>query len=192
MSTSNGIQSFVELNITTVHKAQSDESKVETQLKQTNKALSIEESKIVMFRKMIANGTATNDVLSFIKNQTTNKRAGPSTHKGLIKTAMRSKLNDACAYKVRLRRKRRHLKKQLSYIVKDRPREEFREHIEEMKAKTKMVKYRETEKNNKKLAHILNKYKNITHTGTQNQSDLPIPSDVCELLSEVNVFKEPL
>ena len=89
MDTSTSNQNFVETDMTTVRKAQSDESEVETQLKQTNKALSIEESKIVMFRKMIAKGTATNDVLSFVRNQTAKKRAGPSTHRRLIKTAMR-------------------------------------------------------------------------------------------------------
>lgn len=192
METSNGVQDVVEFDMTTVHSAHSDESKVEAQLKKTNKALSVEESKIDMFRKMIAKGTATNDVLSFVKNQATNKRAGPSTHRKFIKTAMRSKLNDACAYVVRLRRTRRHLIKQLSYTMRDRPRRVFSERIRGMKEKSKTVKRKETERNNKKLSHLLNKYKNITHTGSQNERNLQIPPDVNELLSGVNVFKEQL
>ena len=82
-------------------------------MKKTNKALSVQEARIVMFKRMIARGTATNDVMSFAKNQAACKKAGRGTYQKLLHTAMRSKLDDACAYTVRLRRQRRQLRKQL-------------------------------------------------------------------------------
>ena len=88
---------------------------MEEQLKGTCKRLNETEAVVEMFSQMIRNGVATNDVRNFVAKQSDMKKANNKYDLKLSKTAMRRKLNDACAQASRLRR----TKKEIESILTD-------------------------------------------------------------------------
>ena len=79
--------------MTTSIKKKSDKP-VEKQLKDTVLKLTETNANVKMFRRMIRERVATNDVRSFITNQHSMKRAPGRLDYKLLKNSMRAKLND--------------------------------------------------------------------------------------------------
>ena len=89
------------------------ERTVEERLKSVVLKLAEVDSNTEMFRVMIRDGVATNEVRSFVSKQTAMKRTTNKIDKSLIRSIMRSKLRDSCAYATRLRQRRGRLKEHL-------------------------------------------------------------------------------
>ena len=87
--------------------------RVEQQLLETMVKLTDTEMSISLFSKMIRNGTATNDVYNFVRKQSELRKASNSIDHKLLKVTMRQKLNDACSYAHRLRRRKEEIKRLL-------------------------------------------------------------------------------
>ena len=85
--------------------------RVEKQLLETVVKLTETEMSISLFSKMIRNGIATNDVYNFVNKQCGLRKASNKIDYKLLRVTMRQKLNDACSYANRLRRKKEDLKK---------------------------------------------------------------------------------
>ena len=87
---------------------------VEELLEKTCKKLSETEVNIRLFKKMVHNGVATNDVRNFVSKQAELKRTNHRLNESLTKNAMKEKFIDACA----LARKLRHEKIALKDLLK--------------------------------------------------------------------------
>ena len=98
--------------MTTPTKRESERT-VEERLRNVVLKLAEVDSNTEMFRVMIRDGVATNEVRSFVSKQTAMKRTTNKIDKSLIRSIMRSKLRDSCAYATRLRQRRGRLKEQL-------------------------------------------------------------------------------
>ena len=83
---------------------------VEGKLWDTFRALAGTEGKIYMFSTLKALGLATNDVRNFVSKQTMHKKVEMNVDVKLKKSAMQSKLRDACAYAKRLRQDKNYLR----------------------------------------------------------------------------------
>ena len=98
--------------MTTVQHVQRDK-KVEKQLKETILKLTETEANITLFRSMIAEKVATNDVRSFVVKQMNLKKSRAKFDSRVLRTAMKSKLDDALCYANRLRQQRSKLRSKL-------------------------------------------------------------------------------
>ena len=87
--------------------AKGKRKRVEQQLFETAVKLTEAEINISLFSKMIRNGIATNDVYNFVRTQTGLRKSSNKLDHKLLRVTMRQKLNDACAYAHRLRRKKK-------------------------------------------------------------------------------------
>ena len=79
---------------------------MEKLLKDTVFKLTETNANVRMFRRMIKERVATNDIRTFLSSQMAMKRAPSKLDLKLLKQLMRSKLNDLCAYAKRLRQLR--------------------------------------------------------------------------------------
>ena len=79
---------------------------VEQQLTDITKKLAGTEMNIKLFSQMIRTGIGTNDAYNHAKKQSMLKKSSRQFDAKLLKTNMRMKLNDACAYAHRLRQAR--------------------------------------------------------------------------------------
>ena len=98
--------------MTTVQHVQRDK-KVEKQLKETILKLTETEANITLFRSMIAEKVATNDVRSFVVKQMNLKKSRAKFDNRVLRTDMKSKLDDALCYANRLRQQRSKLRSKL-------------------------------------------------------------------------------
>ena len=98
--------------MTTPTKRESERT-VEERLRNVVLKLAEVDSNTEMFRVMIRDGVATNEVRSFVSKQTAMKRTTNVIDKSVVRSIMRSKLRDSCAYATRLRQRRGRLKEQL-------------------------------------------------------------------------------
>ena len=83
---------------------------VEGRLMSTTRALAATESNIFLFSTLKRLGLATNDVRSFVEKQTINRKVKVGVDANVKRSAMNSKLIDACAYAKRLRQDKNILK----------------------------------------------------------------------------------
>ena len=83
---------------------------VECQLGMTLNKIAATEANIELFGTLLKLGLATNDIRNFIQKQSAQKRILCKPDSKVLKSAMRSKLSDACAFLKRLRRLRDTLK----------------------------------------------------------------------------------
>ena len=104
-------------NLTTVLAAQSDKC-VEKQLRKTYFGLAEAEATADMFRKMLSTGVSTNDVRSFVINQSKLNKSKSRIDPGILKAAMRNKLSDALACVNKLRQEKNKLRSKLFSKVK--------------------------------------------------------------------------
>ena len=98
-----------QLTVSKTHKQKT----VEGRLLSVTKALAATESNIYLFGTLKRLGLATNDVRNFVEKQTLSRRANFSTDSKVKRSAMQSKLTDACAYAKRLRQDKNTLKKRV-------------------------------------------------------------------------------
>ena len=108
MTGENSSPNPVDLN--TVPKAQSMKS-VEGKLWGTLKLLAGTEGNIYLLSTLIKMGLATNDVRHFVFKQTMNRKSNKKVDNKLKRSAMQSKLNDACSYAKKLRQMKNSLRK---------------------------------------------------------------------------------
>ena len=160
---------------------------VEEQLKGVCRKLNEIEANVEMFSQMVSNGVATNDVRNFVVKQSNMKKSDNKYDLKLSKTAMRRKLNDACAQGSKLRRTKRELesllitqhgysKSKLRNLI-NRVRKQNTYHRTRHKTKT-IHKYKHCEKKMKTVSRVIN-----------NKS---IPRDVWEVLKNVELFNDDL
>ena len=83
------------------------------QLKENTLKLTEAEATIKLLSRMVRTGIATNDVYSFVRNQCKLRKASNKLDHRLIKSTMRQKLNDACAFASRLRQAKGRLRQSL-------------------------------------------------------------------------------
>ena len=86
-----------------------DPEVVERQLQSTCLKLNETEVNIKLFKKMLENGIATNDVRNFVTKQAKLKSTNQELNLQLLKNAMKSKYTDACRVAHMLRRKKNEL-----------------------------------------------------------------------------------
>ena len=82
---------------------------VEEQYVKTCIKLTEAEVNAAMFTKMVRSGVATNNVRNFVAKQCKMKKTNQKMSRSLLKSAMKSKLSDACANANRLRQDKRRL-----------------------------------------------------------------------------------
>ena len=98
------------VNLNTVPKAQSMKN-VEGKLWETLKLLAGTEGNIYLFSTLIKMGLATNDVRHFVYKQTVHRKSNKKVDNKLKRSAMQSKLSDACSYAKKLRQTKNSLRK---------------------------------------------------------------------------------
>ena len=98
--------------LTTPSKEDSDKP-VEKYLQDICLKLTEVESTINLFAKMVRTGIATNDIRNFVIKQSKMKRISNSLDIKVLRSTMKSKLRDACAFANRLRQQRNRLKKSI-------------------------------------------------------------------------------
>ena len=160
---------------------------VEEQLRKVCRRLNETEVNIELFRRMLNNGVATNDVRNFVSKQSEMKKATNKYDLKLSKGAMKGKLSDACALALRLRQSKRRLKNSLidefnypkSKCRAIMSRNGRQNTYHRTKHKTKAIaKYKHCERKIKKVCNE----KNIAD----------IPHHVWEVLKNVKIFNEDL
>ena len=101
--------------IKTVSDSKTQKSKtVEGQLWGTFRALAEAEGRVYLLSKLKSLGLATNDVKNFTEKQVVHKKMSSSIDFRVLKTAMRSKLSDACAHAKLLRQTKNTQKNRLT------------------------------------------------------------------------------
>ena len=160
---------------------------MEEQLKGTCKRLNETEAVVEMFSQMIRNGVATNNVRNFVAKQSDMKKANNKYDLKLSKTAMRRKLNDACAQASRLRR----TKKEIESILTDQHKYS--------KSKLRNVIHRVMKQNTfhrtKHKTKIVNKYKHCElkmKAVCRQRNNRDIPVGVWEVIKDVRLFREDI
>ena len=160
---------------------------VERQFGRACKKLTEVEVNVNMFKKMIKSGVTTNDVRHFVVNQSKLKRISQKVNMSLARSAMKIKLNDACAEANRLRQEKCRLKRVLRHSFKysnSRCKGVVRLALEKAKNHRIERKNKATKKFelcSKKMYQIIDE---------ENFKD--IPEDVLEIVKGVNVFNEEL
>ena len=171
--------------MTTVHNARSDEEGVENRLKLANKALSEAESKVKLFKRMIARGLATTDITNFAQKQAKMTRSGRVENSKIFKVAMRSKLHDACALASKLRRERRQLRKEFMY--KHRKNKVKREEdLKRMVGQTKHHKKTEDQRNMRKFTRL--EVSRDSKRTKEDRDNYKFPKGTSEMLSDLHAF----
>jgi len=154
---------------------------VEGRLWGTLKALAATEGNILFLSTLKKLGLATKDVKSFVEKQVCHKRVKQNVDAKVQRSAMQSKITDACAHAKRLRQvkntqKNRVLKKYQSSTAKGR------RVIKELISKYNQTKSAELEDARRKV-------ENYKEKAELEKSLKAAPVNTSELLSNVNIFK---
>ena len=169
--------------IKTVSDSKTQKSKtVEGQLWGTFRALAEAEGRVYLLSKLKSLGLATNDVKNFTEKQVLHKKMSSSIDYRVLRTAMRSKLSDACAHAKMLRQNKNTLKNRLT--KKYQHHKSKRKHIlEDMVRRYRQLKIIEVQKAEKKIG--LYRERNVVEKSLRQA-----PSATGELLSGVNLFSD--
>ena len=173
------ISSLADVDLNTVPLAQSTKS-VEGRLWVTLKLLAGTEANIHLFGTLKKIGLATNDVGHFVRKQTIHKKANKSVDSKLKKSAMQSKLGDACAYARRLRQTKNALKNKILDKYRNN-RQEGKRVVTEFLQRYRVLKLASIERAEKKIQHL--KEKDVLK-----KSFKVLPRNTSEILSGVNLF----
>ena len=164
-----------------------DHKKVEKQLKDVCTKLNETEANINMFGHMIRNGIATNDVRNFVSKQSDMKRMSNKYDQRLSKTAMRRKINDACAQALRLRR----MKNDMLLLLT----EQYGYSKSKLRNLMNRVKKQNTYHKAQHMTKTINKYKHCEKkmkVVCRRKNNDDIPKEVWEVLEGVELFNEDI
>ena len=98
------------------------------------------ECNIKFFTSLLNNNISTRDIHSFVQKQAELRKVHKKLDKPMTRCAMRSKLNDACAFSVRQRRLVDKIKKRLLNVIGNK-RFKFRRIIKQVRAKLEVEKF---------------------------------------------------
>ena len=149
-------------------------------LQKTCRRLAESEANVNMFKQMARNTIATNDVRSYVANQSKMRRRSNGLDKKLIKNSMKGKLNDACAEVARLKQYRGKLRVKLMEAYKHN-KSVARAIYKKCEKEARRVRKEQTDKNKKKYEHNARKQQNL-------EAEDEVPEGVNKLIKGVNVF----
>ena len=170
--------SLTDVDLNTVPMAQS--KSVEGRLWVTLKLLAGTEAKIHLFSTLKRLGLATHDVGHFVQKQTIHRKASKQIDSKLKKSAMQSKLSDACAYARRLRQTKNNLKNRILNKYSSN-RQEGKRVVTEFIQRYRVLKLENIDRVEKKIQHLKVK-------DELKKSIRVIPQSTSELLNGVNLF----
>ena len=153
---------------------------VECQLGMTLDKIAATEANVELFEKLLKLGLATNDIKNFILKQSAQKRILCKPDFKVLRSAMRSKLSDACAFLKRLRRLRDTLKKRIARKYSSR-KAYGRKVVDELVSKYREKKILELKKVRRKIEFLKEKEE-------AEQVIRTAPATTGEFLENVNLF----
>ena len=155
---------------------------VEGRLWGTLKALAETEGNIYLLTTLKKVGLSTNDVKFFVRKQVCHKKVRQNVDIKVLRSAMQSKVTDACAYAKRLRQNKNIHKNRVLRKYHDNP-AKGRRVVAELISKYNATKLNEIESAKKKV----NEYK---EKDMVEKSLVKAPENTSEILSGVNIFQK--
>ena len=166
------------MTVSKTHKKQT----VEGRLWRTYKALAATESNVYLFNTLKKQGLATNDVRNFVDKQRTNKKVKIHADSKVKKSAMQSKLTDACVYAKRLRQDKNSLKNKVTT--------KYRNNVAKGRRVLAEIHKRYLTQKDSDMEKAKKKVKFYKEKDVLSKSVIEAPSNVQSILSGVNLFNE--